>query len=92
MVAVTVWFTRVGARQGDVMLAVNALLMQLFLTFSYFMDGFAFAGESLCGLRYGAGDKAGLRRVARVVMACGGGVALLFTLLYFVGASGFSAS
>lgn len=89
MVAVTVWFTRVGARQGDVMLAVNALLMQLFLTFSYFMDGFAFAGESLCGLRYGAGDKAGLRRVARVVMACGGGVALLFTLLYFAGGEWF---
>lgn len=84
MVAVTVWFTRAGARQGDVMLAVNALLMQLFLTFSYFMDGFAFAGESLCGLRFGAGDMLGLRRVARVVMACGGCVALIFTILYFL--------
>lgn len=83
MVAVTIWFTRAGARQGDVMLSVNALLMQLFLTFSYFMDGFAFAGESLCGLRYGAGDKIGLRRVAFLVMACAGCVALVFTVLYF---------
>lgn len=83
MVSVTIWFTRAGARQGDVMLAVNALLMQLFLTFSYFMDGFAFAGESLCGLRYGAHDDAGLRRVALVTMLCGGVVALLATLLYF---------
>lgn len=89
MVAVTVWFTRAGARQGDVMLAVNALLMQLFLTFSYFMDGFAFAGESLCGLRYGAGDMPGLRRIARVVLACSGLVALLFTVLYFVGGEWF---
>lgn len=89
MVAVTVWFTRAGARQGDVMLAVNALLMQLFLTFSYFMDGFAFAGESLCGLRYGAGDRVGLRRVARVVLVCSGAVALLFTVLYFVGGEWF---
>lgn len=83
MVAVTIWFTRAGARQGDVMLAVNALLMQLFLTFSYFMDGFAFAGESLCGLRYGAHDHAGLRRVAGVTLLCGGTVALLATMLYF---------
>lgn len=89
MVAVTIWFTRAGARQGDVMLAVNALLMQLFLTFSYFMDGFAFAGESLCGLRYGAGDMKGLKLVARVVMACGGSVALIFTLLYFAGGEWF---
>lgn len=89
MVAVTVWFTRAGARQGDVMLAVNALLMQLFLTFSYFMDGFAFAGESLCGLRYGAGDMSGLRRVARVVLLCSGGVAILFTVLYFMGGEWF---
>lgn len=84
LVAVTVWFTRAGARQGDVMLAVNALLMQLFLTFSYFMDGFAFAGESLCGLRYGAHDMVGLRRVALVVTACAGVVAVLFTVLYFL--------
>jgi len=84
LVAVTIWFTRAGARQGDVMLAVNALLMQLFLTFSYFMDGFAFAGESLCGLRYGARDMAGLRRVAFVVTACAASVAILFTILYFL--------
>lgn len=49
LVAVTVWFTRAGARQGDIILSVNALLMQFFLLFSYIMDGFAFAGEALAG-------------------------------------------
>lgn len=39
LVAVTVWFTRAGARQSDVVLSVNALLMQLFILFSYMMDG-----------------------------------------------------
>lgn len=49
LVAVTVWFTRAGARQGDLVLAVNALLMQLFLLFSYIMDGFAFSAEAIMG-------------------------------------------
>ncbi len=89
MVAVTIWFTRAGARQGDVMLAVNALLMQLFLSFSYFMDGFAFAGESLSGLYYGAGDRSSLRRITLIILGCGGAVALLFTALYFFGGEWF---
>ena len=49
LIAVTMWFTRAGSSQGTVILAVNTLLMQFFIMFSYFMDGFAFAGESLCG-------------------------------------------
>lgn len=84
LVAVTLWFTRVGARQGDVMLAVNTLLIQLFVAFSYFMDGFAFAGESLCGLYSGARDYSMLRRTVRMLFACTGVVALLFSTIYFV--------
>ncbi len=34
---------------GEAILAVNALLMQFFMLFSYFMDGFAYAGEALTG-------------------------------------------
>ena len=49
LVAVTTFFTSTGARQGDVILAVNTLLMQLFTLFSYIMDGFAYAGEALAG-------------------------------------------
>lgn len=46
MIAVTLWFTRTGASQGNVTLAANALLIQLFMLFSYVMDGYAFAGEA----------------------------------------------
>ena len=54
LVAVTVFFTSRGAAYGDVVLAVNTLLMQLFTLFSYIMDGFAYAGEALTGKYIGA--------------------------------------
>ena len=52
MVAVNFYFLSAGASQGAVVLAVNTLLMQLFTLFSYVMDGFAYAGEALCGRLY----------------------------------------
>lgn len=82
LVAVTMWFTRAGARQGDVMLAVNALLMQLFMLFSYMMDGFAFAGEALAGRYVGAGDTAMLRLSIRNLFRWGVAVSAVFTLMY----------
>lgn len=85
LVAVTVWFTRAGSRQGSEMLAVNALLMQFFTLFSYFMDGFAFAGEALTGRYIGARDPASLRRSVRALLLWGGAMAALFTLLYTAG-------
>lgn len=84
LIAVTVWFTRVGSQQGVVVLAVNTLLMQFFILFSYFMDGFAFAGEAICGNCLGASDRAGLRRSISALLAWGGGVAVIFTVIYFL--------
>ena len=49
LVAVNLYFTSAGAHQGAAILAVNTLLMQLYLLFSYVMDGFAYAGEALGG-------------------------------------------
>lgn len=84
LICVTVWFTRTGAAQGAVILAVNALLMQLFTLFSYFMDGFAFAAEAMCGKLYGATDYSGLRQCVRRFVLWGIVMALIFTLLYGV--------
>lgn len=89
LVAVTIWFTRAGAQQGTVMLAVNTLLMQLFMLFSFFMDGFAFAGEALCGRDVGRHDIAGLRHSIHALFRWGGALALLFTLLYMAGGGWF---
>ena len=66
LVAVTTFFTSTGARQGDVILAVNTLLMQLFTLFSYIMDGFAYAGEALAGRFIGAKNDVGLRKCIRL--------------------------
>ena len=85
LIAVTMWFTRSGAMQGAVILSVNALLMQMFTLFSYFMDGFAFASEALCGKFYGAADYAGLRTCVRRFVRWGFAMAGIFTVLYAIG-------
>ncbi|MBD5322904.1 MAG: MATE family efflux transporter [Bacteroides sp.] len=84
LIAVTVWFTRVGSGQGVTVLAVNTLLMQFFILFSYFMDGFAFAGESLCGNCLGAADRPQLHRCIRALIGWGAGVAVIFTTIYYI--------
>lgn len=89
VVAVTVYFTSAGARQGDVVLAVNTLLMQFFTLFSYIMDGFAYAGEALGGRYYGAGNAPEFRRTTGRLFMWGGGIAIVFTLLYAVAGEAF---
>ena len=54
---VTTFFTFASSGMGDTVLAVNALLMQFFMLFSYFMDGFAYAGEALTGRYVGAKNR-----------------------------------
>ena len=89
LIAVTTFFTSSGARQGDMILAVNTLLMQLFTLFSYILDGFAYAGEALAGRYVGARDLKSLRHAVRNLFGWGGAMALGFTLLYAVGGKGF---
>lgn len=85
LVCVTLWFTRQGARTGADVLAANALLMQLFMLFSFFMDGFAFAGEALAGHFYGAGDENSLRRCIRTLLLWGTALSVVVSILYAVG-------
>lgn len=85
LIAVTLWFTRAGSSQGELILAVNTLLMQLFILFSYMMDGFAYAGEALVGRYLGASDTASVRLCIRRLFAWGTAWAALFTILYYFG-------
>ena len=89
LIAVTTYFTSAGASQGETILAVNTLLMQLFTLFSYFMDGFAYAGEALTGKHIGANDQASLRQLVRRLFVWGIGLSITFTLLYGIGAEEF---
>ncbi len=55
------FFTSQGAQFGTVVLAANAILMNLFSLLSYALDGFAHAAEALVGGAYGAGNKRAFR-------------------------------
>lgn len=82
LIAVHFFFISAGAKQGDTELAVNTLLMQLFTLYSYFMDGFAFAGEALAGKAIGAKNRIIYQDVVHRLFIWGGAMAILFTLLY----------
>lgn len=89
MVGVNLYFTSAGARQGAVILSVNTILMQLYLLFSYVMDGFAYAGEAIGGRYYGAGNGEAFRHTVARLWLWGGAVAALFTLVYGLGGPSF---
>lgn len=89
LVAVNLFFTSAGARQGDTMLAVNTLLMTFFTLFSYVMDGFAFAGEALSGKLFGARNMTGLAQLVHRLLLWGMGMVIGFTAVYAIGGSSF---
>ncbi|MBR2225648.1 MAG: MATE family efflux transporter [Bacteroidales bacterium] len=85
MIAVYIGFTMISARYGDMMLAVGAILMKLLMIFSYFTDGFAYAGEALTGRFIGEGSPEGVRSTIRQTFLWCLGVTALFFLVYGVG-------
>ena len=91
LVAVTLFFTSAGASQGEIILAVNTLLMQLFTLFSYVMDGFAYAGEALSGRYIGARNRKAFTDTVRHLFIWGAGLTVLFTLVYASGGNAFLA-
>ncbi|MDD2961461.1 MAG: MATE family efflux transporter [Muribaculaceae bacterium] len=82
LLSVTIVFTAIGARAGDLILAVNAIIMQLFLFFTYFMDGFAFSGEALIGRFLGNKEFRRLEVTIKWLMIWGFGIAIIFTVVY----------
>ena len=83
LVSVFTYIPIAGSKMGgDMLLAVNALLMQFFTIFSYIMDGFAYAGEALTGRYIGAKNKASLRLSVKLIFRWGFVLSLLFVVLY----------
>ena len=85
LVSVNLYFVVAGAKGGEIILAVNTLLMQLFILYSYIMDGFAYAAEALCGRFYGAGDNASLKETIRKVFYWSIGLTTIYSIVYGVG-------
>ena len=76
-------FTTFSTKSGDTILAVNTLLLQLFTLFSYIMDGFAYAAESLTGRFIGSKNKNQLSLSIQYIFRWGWILTILFTLIYF---------
>lgn len=85
IVGVNFFFTSAGAQEGTTILAVNTLLMQFYLIYSYIIDGYAYAAEALVGSAIGANDKLQTRRSIRALLKWAFGVTLLFTAAYLSG-------
>ncbi|MEM7188639.1 MAG: MATE family efflux transporter [Pseudomonadota bacterium] len=78
------WMTRLGSQHGDIVLAANGILFQIFSVTTYGLDGFAMAVESLVGQAVGARDRAFLRRSVIVTTICAVILSTLLALLLFV--------
>lgn len=82
LMSVSFALTGYCGRLGDTSLAVNALLMQFFMFFSYFMDGFAFGGEALCGRFAGEKNRCDLVMSVKALGIWSCIVTFVFTFLY----------
>jgi len=79
------WFTYASSLYGNDVLALNTLLMQFFMFFSFFIDGFSYAGESLSGKYLGAGKIKLLKLTVRTLFRWAFATSLVFSLLYLIG-------
>jgi MATE family multidrug resistance protein len=78
-------FSAMGARTGDVTLAANAVLYNMFLIGGYFLDGFATAAETLCGQSVGARDERSFRRAISLSLGWSIGFGLAVSGLFLIG-------
>ena len=77
-------FTIIATYWGDTQLAVSAVMMKLLLFYSYFVDGFAYAGEALTGRFIGEQNKDQLHKVIRLLFYWCFGIAAVSTLAYSI--------
>ena len=81
-IAIYIGFTVISARYGDLLLAVSSIMMKLLMIFSYFTDGFAYAGEAMTGKYIGAKDGAMLRQTVKWTFVWSMGIAVIFMGIY----------
>lgn len=82
LVMTIAFFTNQSAKLGDNVLSINMILLQFFYIFSYFTDGFAYAGEALVGKFIGARDEENLRSVVIHLFKWGCYICVPFAILY----------
>lgn len=78
------FFHSQSAVLGEMVLAVNVILLQFLNWMSYAIDGFAFATESLVGKYFGAKDEKGTQKAIRYSFIWSFILALIFALSYWI--------
>ncbi len=76
------FFTVQSAAQGDLVLAANTILLQLWMVASYGIDGFAYSAESLVGRFMGGRQPEKLKKAVLYTMGWGLGLGLFGSLVY----------
>jgi multidrug resistance protein, MATE family len=79
------FFHSQSALGGELVLAINVVLLQLLNWMSYGIDGFAYAAESLVGKYFGAKNDAMTYKAIRYAMFWGGGLALGYAIVFAFG-------
>lgn len=78
------FFITKSAGYDDHILAINSVLIQYFLMFSFFIDGFAYAGEALTGKYVGAKNYAKLVLSSKSLFKWGAGLSLMVCAVFLL--------
>ena len=78
-------FTVIAAQYGETLLACCNIMMSLLMLFSYFTDGFAYAGEALTGRFIGERNPGMTQRAVGQTFVWSMGVAGVWMLIYWLG-------
>ena len=84
-IAIYIGFTAISARYGDILLATSSILMKILLIFSYFTDGFAYAGEAMTGRYIGERNPVCVSGTIRWTFVWSMSIALVFIGIYGFG-------
>ena len=84
-IAIYIGFTIISARYGDLMLASSTIMMKLLMIFSYFTDGFAYAGEALTGRFIGEKSLEMTKKTVKYVFCWSMSVVVFFIFAYWAG-------
>ncbi len=82
MLVIYIGFTSIAARYGDTLLAVSSVMMKLLMLYSYFVDGFAYAGEALVGRFIGEKNSDALMSTVRWIFIWCFAISAVSTLIY----------
>lgn len=82
---VYVGFTTIASKYGDTELAVSSIMMKLLMLYSYFLDGFAYAGEALAGRFFGEKNRTALRSLVKILFLWALVIGVFSTVAYAAG-------